>query len=154
MVVVVDDFCCWQMIFFLQPKPRRSDGDEEGFICCVPPSSLLEGHSQEEHVVSIALINPICHDYSPNARRNSCKCWCTSAAHYLLPKRSLRPRTFTLQRFLPPNRSMTHNQLNAALLNYLTYELEEKIKLIVAITLFCFDGNSVCWMAGAFPPSS
>ena len=57
-----------------------------------------------------------------------------------------------LQRFLPPNRSMTHNQLNAALLNYLTYELEEKIKLIVAIlTLSCFDGNSVGWMGPSLP---
>ena len=61
-------FCCWQMIFFLQPKPRRSDGDEEGFICCVPPSSFWKAIARRNMYLSIhCIINPICHDYSPNA---------------------------------------------------------------------------------------
>ena len=132
---------------FLAPKPaiRHSEGDEEGFICCVPPSSLLEGHSQEEHVVSIALINSICHDYSPNATQHP--------SFVLVHHKALREgsprRTFASFAKI----SSQQNDDAQAVECRITYELEEKIKLnIVAIlTLSCFDGNSVGWMGPSLP---
>jgi len=118
----------FSIIFFLQPKPaiRHSEGDEEGFICCFPPSSLLEGHSQEEHVVaSIALINSYAMTILPTPHN----ILCVGAPQGIMRRQAHPRRTFASFAKIS---SQQNNDAQADECR-ITYELEEKIKLIVAI---------------------